>query len=321
MTQSASWVAKTIHLMNENGANFPPPAMFCYWAISDLYEENMIKTNYVSFEEGNYGMLLRGNAAYANSWDIEKPVFQGYRLLHKLGAYEDSSYGGTTGDGVNIVATASNNANDSIQVLVYDHVASTSQSAAPTDNVTLNVTNIPWAPGQVKVEDFLVDTTHSNTYTKWVSLGKPATPTNAQWDSLRAAATLAHYDSVTTTTLTGTTYTKTFPLHYFSVMLLVLSNPNVQATIPTKSAAPVVMRAGIVGGRLMLTVPEQGLYKARLYSLNGRLVFEWNNYCTETAAVSLPGTLKGAFVLRCSGPTGSLVRPITLNLEDGLSGR
>ena len=274
MQQSASWLAKTVHLLNEGGPNYPPPPMFAYWAISDLYEEQETNVSNLSFQEGNYGMLCRGDSSYANSWDIEKPVFQAYRLLHKLGANEDSSNGGVSAtDGVNLVATSSVN-NDSIQILVYDHYASQTQTSAPTDSIILTVNNIPWA-GSAHVEDFLVDTTHSNTHTTWVGQGKPAAPSHTQWDAIRLSSNLAHYDSVATVTLTGNTFTKTFPLHYYSVMLITLTNPNGVSVKRSSERMidnyiPASFRTEISNGKMMLTLPGSGQFTVRLVTPNGR---------------------------------------------------
>jgi beta-xylosidase len=57
----ASFVAKTVHLLNENGPSYPPPAMYGYWALSDLYEENQNNTNRYTFAEATQGIFLRGN--------------------------------------------------------------------------------------------------------------------------------------------------------------------------------------------------------------------------------------------------------------------
>jgi xylan 1,4-beta-xylosidase len=304
MQQSASWLAKTVHLLNEGGPNYPPPPTFAYWAISDLYEENMISTSNLSFQQGNYGLLIRGDSTYANSWDIEKPIFQAYRLLHKLGSFEDSSYGGSTANGVNLVAT-SDSANDSMQVLIYDHYASTSQSSVPTDSINLTINNIPWAPGAVKIDCYLVDTTHSNTYTRWVTLAKPAAPTHVQWDSIRAAATL--YDTVMTRSLaTATTpLTLAFSQHYYSVMLLVLSNPSAVSvkhqSEATLNAAPTAMRAVIHGSRMMLTLPENDRYTVRLLSASGRTIVEARTSGSGTAGISLPKIPAGVYTVHCTG--------------------
>ena len=315
MHQSASWLARTIHLLNEGGPTYPPPPTFAYWAISDLYEEAMTATGTLSFEQGNFGMLLRGSSTYANSWDIEKPVFQAYRLLHKLGVYEDSSYGGIAAsatNGVSLIAT-SDSTNDSMQILVYDHYVSTTQSSAPTDSIILTVNNIPWAPGPVHVEDFLVDTTHSNTYTRWVSQGKPAVPSNAQWDSLRLAANLAHYDSVITSTLTGTTFTKTFSQHYYSVMLITLTNPNGVSVKRSSERMidnyiPASFRTEISNGKMMLTLPGSGQFTVRLVTPNGRTLI--SERAAGTSSISLAKIPAGTYLLECSGLEQNFVKTV-----------
>ncbi len=97
-------------------------------------------------------MLCRGDYHYANSWDIEKPVFQAYRLLHKLGDFEISSSGGVSAtDGVNLVATCDSN-NNAIQILIYSHFATQLQNSTPTDAINLTVNNIPWT-GSAQVEN------------------------------------------------------------------------------------------------------------------------------------------------------------------------
>ena len=314
MQQGASWLAKTIHLLNEGGSGYPPPAMFAYWALSDIYEENMIKTSNLSFQEGNYGMLCRGTASYPNSWDMEKPLFQAYRLLHKLGGFELSSSGGVSAsDGANLVATCDSN-NNAIQILIYSHFASQSQNSAPTDNITLTVNNIPWT-GSARVETFLVDTTHSNTYTTWVGQGKPPTPSNTQWDALRQSSYLAHYDSVATTPLTGSTFTKSIPdLHYYSVMLIILSNPAVSVNRSSddamKNPAPAALSAEIRSGKMMLSLPEGGRFMVRLVSTNGRTVVSTRTKSAGANFISLAKVPAGTYLLECDGSSQKLVKPV-----------
>jgi xylan 1,4-beta-xylosidase len=316
MQQSASWIAKTVHLLNEGGVGYPPPAMFAYWAISDIYEENMIKTSNLSFQEGNYGMLCRGTASYPNSWDMEKPIFQACRLLHKLGAFELSSSGGvSTSDGVNLVATCDSN-NQAVQVLIYSHFASQSTNSAATDNITLTVNNMPWT-GSARIETFLVDTTHSNTYTTWVGQGKPAAPSNTQWDAIRQASYLAHYDSVATTPLTGTTFTKTIPqLHYYSVMLVLLSNPVVpvkgSSEDRAKNSAPTLLNAEVSNGKIMLTLPGNGQFTVRLVSTNGRTIVSKRTNSEGINFISLAKVPTGTYLLECSGLSQKLVKTVMI---------
>ena len=310
---SATWIVKTIHLLNESGPQYPPPPMLAYWALSDLYEEFQNKLQALSFQEGNYGMLLRGSSSYQNSWDIPKPPFQAYRLLHRLGDFEIQSSGGTTGNGVNLVATG-DSSNNKLQILVYNHYASATQSSAPADSVTLTVGAIPWKSGTAVVEHYCVDTTHSNSYTAWVALGKPAVPSNAQWDALRSASQLERYDSTTTTTLTGNSFTKTFKANYYSVHLIILSNPyptRVKKPIEkTAIPAPADLWAKAGNGKIILSMPWKGHYTASLYTTTGQNIFKIAEIGPESAIISVPQMPAGAFMLQCRGEKVSFVKKI-----------
>jgi xylan 1,4-beta-xylosidase len=319
MHQTASWLARTVHLLNEGGPDYPPPGMLAYWSISDIYQEGMNKTNNLTFQEGNYGMLLRGSANYAPSWDIPKPVFQAYRLLHKLGAWEDSSFGGITTapapvtDGVGIVATSSRKGkgNDSLQILVYNHYASTTQSSAPKDSIVLTVDNIPWLPGAVRVDHFAIDTIRGNTYTKWVSLGKPDVPTNAQWDELRKASDLARYDQTTTVTEAGSTFTKSFSMNYFSVHLIVLSNPHsVSAKKKLSGEAakemPGVPKLSVHDRAVILNMPQAEKYRLSIHTTGGRKIFQTAAVGPGSALIKIPKIPAGTFVVECRGTRRSI---------------
>ena len=313
MVQSASWLAKTVHLLNEGGTGYPPPPMFAYWAISDLYEEQQLSTSNLSFQVADYGLLCRGDSSYANSWDIEKPVFQAYRLLHKLGDFEISSSGGvSTTDGVNLVATCDSN-NNAIQILIYSHFATQLQNSTPTDAINLTVNNIPWT-GSAQVETFLVDTTHSNTFTTWVSQGKPPIPTHAQWDAIRLSSNLN--DSVVTTPLTGSTFTKTIPqLHYYSVMLIILTNPSVVSVKSSsesmvKNSIPISLSTEISGGKMILTLPGNGQFTVRLVSTSGRTIVSARTAGASTSSISLAKVPAGTYLLECLGLDQKFVKTV-----------
>jgi xylan 1,4-beta-xylosidase len=299
---SATWIIKTVHLLNEGGPQYPPPPMLAYWALSDLYEEFQNKLQVLSFQEGNYGMFLRGSPSYQNSWDIPKPPFQAYRLLHWLGDFEIQSSGGTTGSGVNLVATCDSN-NNKLQILVYNHYASISQSSAPADSVILTVSAIPWKSGTAMVEHYCIDTTHSNSYTAWVGMGKPSAPSNAQWDALRGSSQLERYDSTMTATLTGNSFSKTFKANYYSVHLLLVSNPKPtlvkKSEKQTRVSEPGDLRVLVGNGKIRLVMPEKGYYTASFYTISGQKIFEAAEFGPGDALISIPKIPASAFVLQC----------------------
>jgi xylan 1,4-beta-xylosidase len=216
---SASFIAKTIHLIGTD-AGYPPPTMYGYWAISDLYEE-FDTGSALAYREGNFGLMLKGDPRYPVSFDVAKPAFNAYRLLHLLGAERLATTGGTTGDGVNAVATMASD-KSAVQILVYNHVNGGTADPTRSSLVKLTVNNLPFAVGTtLGVRQYMVDHTHSNSHTTWVSMGKPQQPSEAQWTQLSQAADLCYYQ--TSATPTGTSWTVSFPQNVYGVSLLVIS--------------------------------------------------------------------------------------------------
>ena len=212
---SASFIAKTIHLIG-TASKAGPPAMYAWWAISDLYEEVNTGTN-TAYRPGNFGLLLKGDPTIPVSFDVAKPAFNAFRLLHLLGDTVVSTSGGTTGNGVNAVATVSADGS-AVQVLVYNHVSGGTASSSTTNPVKLTVSNIP-GTGPLTVRQYVLDRGHSNSYQQWVSLGSPAKPSQAQWTQLSAAAELCYHQA----SGTGTSWTVTYPQAVYGVSLFVLS--------------------------------------------------------------------------------------------------
>ncbi|MGB7567513.1 MAG: hypothetical protein WBM07_06625 [Chitinivibrionales bacterium] len=301
----ASFVAKTIHLLNENGSAYPPPAIFGFWALSDLYEENQNNINRYTFAEATQGIFIRGDPTISDSWEIGKPSYEAFRMLHKLGAWEVSCTGGKITDGLNAVATVSTN-NDSIQILIYNHYDGNTQQPTVVDNVTLTVDSIPFAPAQISAEHWVVDYSHSNAYRPWVTMGKPAQPTAAQWAQLKQAAMLTHYDSVATSTLTGKSWSKTFTQNYYSVGLIILTKTGGVSTSPSPASLIQTLRAQVRGKNVLFAMPFAGTYSVQLFTTGGRKIMEKQISGPGRSAVFLGNVPMGAYVLKCANATTSL---------------
>jgi xylan 1,4-beta-xylosidase len=212
---SASYIAKVSHLLGTS-AGVPPPVMNSYWTISDLYEEINTGGN-LAYREGNYGLFLKGDPKIPESFDVAKPAFNAFRLLHMMTDFRLPTTGGTTADGVNAAATISKDGN-SVQVLLYNHQDNKAGDSASSKLVTLTVKNLGFTP--TKVRHYVVDKTHSNSYDTWVGMGKPAKPSQAQWSTLADAAEICYYES--TPTVTAGSWTATFPQNMYSVGLVEL---------------------------------------------------------------------------------------------------
>ncbi len=215
---SASFIAKTIHLLGTD-ADYPPPSTYAHWTISDQYEE--IDTGGArAYREGNYGLLLKGDPQHPESFDVAKPAFNAFRLLHRLSDTQVAVSGGTTADGVNALATLALDQN-SLGILVYHHVAGNGADSSTSSLVSLVVTHLPFAPGPVRVRHFVVDRTHAKSSRAWVDMNKPRLPTPEQWGALRDAAELCYYE--TTIEVADEPLTLMFPQNVNSVALLELT--------------------------------------------------------------------------------------------------
>jgi xylan 1,4-beta-xylosidase len=188
---AASYIAKIIHLLG-NDPTVAAPSAYGYWAVSDLYEEIYTGTN-TAFREGNYGLLLKGDPQIPESFDVAKPSFNAYRLLHMMGAEQLGVTGGTTADGVGAAATRSTDGS-AVQVLVYNHVDGGAGDSSLSSVVSLTLNNLPFT-GPVRVRQYVVDRNHANAYRAWIAMNRPPRPTQAQWVTLRDAAELCYYET------------------------------------------------------------------------------------------------------------------------------
>jgi xylan 1,4-beta-xylosidase len=214
---AASYIAKVIHLLGTD-ASVPAPASYGYWAVSDLYEEIRTGTA-TAFRQGNYGLLLKGDPAIPESFDVAKPSFNAFRLLHMMGAERLRVTGGTAADGVGAAATRSSDGS-ALQILVYNHVDGGQADASKSSSVSLTLNNLPFT-GRIRVRRTIVDYGHANAYRAWLALGSPSNPTQAQWVMLRDAAELCYYE--TTAQPTAGAWTTTFPQNFYGVALFELT--------------------------------------------------------------------------------------------------
>jgi xylan 1,4-beta-xylosidase len=134
-----------------------------YWTFSDVFEEQGIfKTPFY----GGFGLIApRG---------IPKAAFHVFRLLHLLGDQRME----TTADG----AILTRRPDGSLAVALWNYAEP--GATGPQKTVALELRGI--AAKSVRVHR--VDSTHHAPLEAWVQMGRPASPTRAQIERLRAAA-------------------------------------------------------------------------------------------------------------------------------------
>jgi xylan 1,4-beta-xylosidase len=214
---AATYIVKTVHLIGTDAAA-PPPTSYGYWAVSDLYEE-IYTGPATAFATGNFGLLLKGDPKIPESYDVAKPAFNAFRLLHMMGDQQLHVTGGTAGDGVGAAATKSTDGS-AVQVMVYNHVVGGQADSTKSNVVSLTVNNLPFS-GAVRVRQYIVDRNHANAYRTWQTLNAPARPTQPQWVTLRDAAELCYYE--TTVQPTAGAWTLTYPQGIYGVDLFELT--------------------------------------------------------------------------------------------------
>ena len=205
---NAPFIIKGVKLFSDKFQGTTPPLdVLSYWVASDVFDES-------SGPSGSYILGQGGNLPFGQVFGlmtfqgVRKAAFNGYKMLNYLGTTRLTVAGGTTGDGVDGLAAMSASG-DELQIIAYDYFATA--SATGTDNVTINVSNLPAALAgkSLFVTHFRVDSTHSNPYSVWVGQNSPTNPTEAQWQAMRQAQHLALLQPVAKTTVT-TSFTTTF---------------------------------------------------------------------------------------------------------------
>jgi xylan 1,4-beta-xylosidase len=273
---SGSFIAKTIQLLSDNDtAQYPLPTVYSFWCISDIFEE--WNAGSTTAFDSSYGICLRGDKNIPASWDVPKASYNAYRLLHKMTDTRISLTGGTTGDGVNGFATLSAD-NKSMQVLLYNHVDGGAASSAQSDSVVLTVNNIPFSPGSVKVEYWLVDSSHSNAYHLWQALGSPKIPTASQWTQIKAAADLAYAEPPETLALAQKTFTKKFHCNVYGVGLINLTSVSTTNVIEREESQK-AMEPSISAGKngIIVVAPNSQCKVLKVFDMRGKLVITLNN--------------------------------------------
>jgi xylan 1,4-beta-xylosidase len=210
-------------LSDKNSGDTPAIEVFSYWVLTDVFDEDGGTTgiHMTSVNNGNtpFGQVF-GVMTFQG---MRKAAFNAFKMLNYTGTKRLQSSGGTGSDGIDAMATTSDSG-DSLQILVYNYYKTLNTASGSGDSVTVNVSNLPSALANQKVyvTQFLVDETHSNPYSVWSTQGKPGSPSETQWQAMRAAQHLALAQPVSQTSVT-TSFTTTFSLSKQAGTLIIVS--------------------------------------------------------------------------------------------------
>ena len=220
---TASFIAKSVHFIGTDTTT-RVPTMYGYWTLSDIYEE-MNTGSALAYREGNYGLLLKGDPNVPASFDLAKPAFNGFRLLHMMTDTVVPVTGGiaaATDNGVGAVATLAADGN-SIQVLVYNHYngfdLATWQTMA--QRVDAGVADHQRPAVHADARSALCRRPHALELAHGVGRHGQAGACRRreQWETLRDASELCYYEAAPSG---GNSWTATFPQNTYSASLIEL---------------------------------------------------------------------------------------------------
>jgi len=157
--------------------------------------------------------IFGGQRTLFTTEEIEKPVFNFFRLMGKLGTerIKLESIGDSNIDGL---ATRSGK---SIQVMVYNFNQDVNDRELKKAEL---VVTLP-SSGTYKLTYYRIDENHSNAYTVWKSMGKPYNATEAQLNRIKSRQGLEMYEPEKVIKAKENKITVLLQLPHHSVSLLV----------------------------------------------------------------------------------------------------
>jgi len=211
-------------LSDQNSGETPPLDIFSYWVLSDVFDESSGPSGSYILGKNSGNLPFGAVFGTMTAQGLRKAAFNAFKLLNYLGPKRLSSGGGSDNSGgINAMATTSDSG-DSLQILLYNYNNTLSTASGAGDSQAISVSNLPTALAskEVFVTQYVVDETHSNPYYVWEkTLSKPGSPSESEWQQMRAAQHL----SVTTTkkTLTDATFSTTITMAKQSGTLIIIS--------------------------------------------------------------------------------------------------
>ena len=292
--KNASFITKVVKLIISDCINgtYRYPDVLSYWTLSDCFDE-WWGNNSNSYIEGNKNVPFGQVFGLINYQGIRKAAFNAFAMLNKTGTTGLQLTGGSgDADGVDGFATV--NADSSqVTILVYSYYID--MTSIGSDNIAnLTINKLPFANGQqLTINHYRVDSLHSNPYAVWLRLNSPASPSTAQWDSLRAHQNLETFEPQSTIQYTGAPISKAFAMPRWSVSLLTITS----GTSETESQGGQRLERTLFslhGTHLTVSPQLHGPVMVFVYGPNGRLI---KQFSSRERSVNLgAGLAKGIYL-------------------------
>lgn len=132
-------------------------------------------TTWAFYFEGK--RFFEGNRSLFTNENIKKPVYNAFALLEKLGHERIHFESETSSSGSQFPLTdgfATRSSENTFEVVLWNF--DELQRSDDTADFQLNFENLPQAATAAKIKRYQIDSTHSNSYSKWKELGAPQDP-------------------------------------------------------------------------------------------------------------------------------------------------
>ncbi|EFA85113.1 beta-xylosidase-like protein [Heterostelium album PN500] len=145
--------------------------IFSWWTFSDVFEE-----------QGQQSQIFNQGFGLQTIYNIPKPSFKAFELLHETGDERASVTGDINHPTAGILVT---HRHDEIMVLVYNHNIPGAPISTETISITLD--NVP-STRQAQATLRRIDEYNCNPYATWQEMGSPWYPTEKQLEQLYLSA-------------------------------------------------------------------------------------------------------------------------------------
>jgi len=157
--------------------------------------------------------IFEGQRTLFTAEEIEKPIFNAYRLLGKLGT-QRLQLERSENNSIDGMATRSGN---KIQVMIYNY----DENVADKELKKVQLLVMLPSSGSYKLTHYRIDENHSNAYTVWKSMGKPFNPNEAQIKQIKDRQGLELFEPERLIKVKNSTATFYAEMPHHSVSLIV----------------------------------------------------------------------------------------------------
>jgi len=169
----------------EESALFMAKLVDCLYATGDMFGLLPDMLLYWGFAGEEDDRLFLGQRSLTTCGHLPKPILMAYEMLAKLGSQRLKVQGSRYGESLGLMATRHDDGRLTMLGYNYNEFDEREQAVQAMD---VELTGL--VGKAIKVEAYVLDASHHNTYRAWERQGRPRTPAQADMEALRKEAKL-----------------------------------------------------------------------------------------------------------------------------------